>query len=128
LFGTDFSAHSERALEYALSLAAEYSAELTLLNVLEEIPPSSDLSTVTAEVVRQLEAPIPAEVRNGCTIKPRLRVGRPYQEIMRYARETRTDLVILGVRGRNALDLALFGSTTYRVIQTGPCPVLAVHI
>ncbi|MBI1940760.1 MAG: universal stress protein, partial [Acidobacteria bacterium] len=56
LFGTDFSAHSERALEYALSLAAEYSAELMLLNVLEEIPPSSDLSTVTAEVVRQLEA------------------------------------------------------------------------
>lgn len=128
LFGTDFSPHSERALEYALSLAEEYNAELTLLNVLEEIPPSTDLSTITADVVRQLEAPIPAEARDRCTIKPRLRVGRPYQEIIRYARETETDLVVLGVRGRNALDLALFGSTTHRVIQSGPCPVLAVHI
>jgi len=128
LFGTDFSPHSERALEYALSLAEEYNAELTLLNVLEEIPASTDLSTATAEVIRQLEAPIPAEVRNWCTIKPRLRVGRPYQEIVRYARETGTDLVVLGVRGRNALDLALFGSTTHRVLQSGPCPVLAVHI
>ena len=128
LFGTDFSPHSERALEYALSLAEEYDAELTLLNVLEEIPPSTDLSAITADILRQLEAPIPAEVRDWCTIKPRLRVGRPYQEIIHYARETGTDLVVLGVRGRNALDLALFGSTTHRVLQSGPCPVLAVHI
>ena len=34
---------------------------------------------------------------------------------------------ILAVRGRNVLDLSVFGSTTYRVIQLGPCPVLAVH-
>jgi nucleotide-binding universal stress UspA family protein len=128
LFGTDFSPHSERALEYALSLAEEYGAELTLLNVLDEVPPSTDLSTITADIIRQLEAPIPAEVREWCTIKSRLRVGRPYQEIAHYARETGTDLIVLGVRGRNALDLALFGSTTHRVIQSAPCPVLAVHI
>ena len=128
LFGTDFSPHSERALEYALSLAEEYTAELTLLNVLEEVPPSTDLSAITADIIRQLEAPIPAEVREWCTIKPRLRVGRPYQEIIHHAREVGADLVILGVRGRNALDLALFGSTTHRVMQSGPCPVLAVHI
>ena len=128
LFGTDFSPHSERALQYALSLAEEYDAELTLLNVLDEVPPSTDLSTITADIIRQLEAPIPAEAREWCTIKSRLRVGRPYQEILHYARETGTDLVVLGVRGRNALDLALFGSTAHRVIQSGPCPVLAVHI
>jgi nucleotide-binding universal stress UspA family protein len=37
------------------------------------------------------------------------------------------DLVVMGVRGRNGLDIALFGSTTQRVIQLGSCPVLAVH-
>jgi len=42
--------------------------------------------------------------------------------------ESQTDLIIMGVRGRDALDLALFGSTTYRVVQLGPCPVLVVHI
>jgi nucleotide-binding universal stress UspA family protein len=128
LFGTDFSPHSERALEYALSLAEEYGAELTLLNVLDEVPPSTDLSTITADIIRQLEAPIPAEVREWCTIKSQLRVGRPYQEIVHYARETGTDLIVLGVRGRNTLDLALFGSTAHRVIQSATCPVLAVHI
>lgn len=128
LFATDFSRHAERALDYALSLAREYEAELTLLHVLEEIPPSWDLSTVTADVVSRLEKPIPVEARDWCTLKPRMRVGRPYQEIVRHALETETDLVILGVRGRNALDLALFGSTTQRVIHQAPCPVLAVHI
>ena len=128
LFATDFSPHAERALDYALSLAQEYEAELTLLHVLEEIPPSWDLATVTSDVVSRLERPIPAEARNRRTLKSRMRVGRPYQEIVRYALETETDLVILGVRGRNALDLALFGSTAHRVINQAPCPVLAVHI
>jgi nucleotide-binding universal stress UspA family protein len=128
LFATDFSRHAERALDYALSLAREYEAELTLLHVLEEIPPSWDLSTATADVVSRLEKPIPVEARDWCTPKPRMRIGRPYQEIVRHTLETETDLVILGVRGRNALDLALFGSTTQRVIHQAPCPVLAVHI
>jgi nucleotide-binding universal stress UspA family protein len=128
LFATDFSEHAERALDYALSLAQEYGAALTLLHVLEDIPPSWDLSAVSADVVQRLEKPIPAEARNWCTIKSRLRVGKPYQEIVRYALETEADLAVLGVRGRNLLDVALFGSTTHRVIQQAPCPVLAVHI
>jgi len=41
--------------------------------------------------------------------------------------EAQVDLVIMGVRGRGALDVAVFGSTTYRVMQLGSCPVLAVH-
>jgi nucleotide-binding universal stress UspA family protein len=127
LFATDFSEHAERALDYAVSLAQEYEAELTLLHVLEDIPPSWDLSTVSADVVQRLEKPLPAEAKDWCKIKSRLRVGKPYQEIVRYALETEADLTILGVRGRNAIDVALFGSTTHRVIQQAPCPVLAVH-
>ena len=38
LFCADFSKNSERALNYALSGAAEYDAEVTMLHVLEEIP------------------------------------------------------------------------------------------
>jgi nucleotide-binding universal stress UspA family protein len=128
LFATDFSPHADGALGYALSLAQEYEAELTLLHVLEDIPPSWDLATASADVVERLEKPLPPEARERFKIKSRLRVGRPYQEIVRFALESESDMAILGVRGRNALDLALFGSTTHRVIQQAPCPVLAVHI
>lgn len=128
LFCTDFSEHSDRALGYALSLALEYNAELTLLHVLEDFTGSTDLQEETAKVVRRLEKPIPYEARNWCTLRSVVRIGKPYQEIIQLALETQTDLVIVGVRGRNALDLALFGSTTHRVIQLGSCPVLAVRI
>lgn len=128
LFCTDFSEHSLRALSYAFSLAMEYNAELTLLNVLEEIEDAAKLRDTTAETIRELEKPIPADARNWCAIKTSVRVGKPYQEIIQLALESQADLIIMGVRGRSPLDLALFGSTTQRVIQLGPCPVLAVHI
>jgi len=128
LLATDFSSHSERALSYALSLVREYEAELTVLHVLEAIPAAIDLGTITADVGRQLEILLPPPEKSGATFGTRLRVGKPYEEINRYAAETAMDLIVLGVRGRNALDLALFGSTTHRVIHQGPCPVLAVHI
>jgi nucleotide-binding universal stress UspA family protein len=115
-------------LEHAISIAAEYHAELTVLCVLEDMPASADFENVTKPVRAQLEEAIAGEAGGRCIIKPLVRVGKPYREIIRQAAEAQTDAVIMGVRGRNALDLAIFGSTTYRVIQLGPCPVLAVHI
>jgi len=128
LFCTDFSEHSDRALTYAVSMAMEYNAELTLLHVLEHLPASDNLEEETAKTIQRLEVPIPSEARNWCTIKSVVRVGRPYQEVIQLALESRIDLVIMGVRCRSALDLALFGSTTQRVLQLGPCPVLAVRL
>lgn len=128
LLATDFSDTGQRAFAYALSLAMEYNAELTLLHVLEEVPRDEELASVTARLIHKLEAPVPVDARNWCTIKSLIRVGKPYQEIVQLALESQMDLIVLGVRGRSAPDMALFGSTTYRVLQLGSAPVLAVHI
>jgi nucleotide-binding universal stress UspA family protein len=128
LFCTDFSQQSERALSYAISLGMEYNAELTLLHVLENVPKSDDLEKETERIRQQLWKPVPPDARNWSTIKSVVRIGKPYQEIIQLALEAHIDLVIMGVRGRSALDLALFGSTTHRVLQLGPCPVLAVRV
>jgi len=126
LFCTDFSDRAHHALAYAFSLAMEYNAELTLLHVLDSSS-AMDLEAEMAAATQQLEQPIPPDVRNWWSIKTVVRIGRPYQEIIQLAFETQTDLVIMGVRGKGALDLALFGSTTQRVLQLGSCPILAVH-
>jgi nucleotide-binding universal stress UspA family protein len=128
LLCTDFSDHAHRASEYAVSMAKEYSADLTLLHVLETFPSSTDVESATMEVLEQLFQTVPSDQRGRCTVNSMVRIGKPYQQIIQLALETETDLVIMGVRGRGALDTALFGSTTYRVIQLGSCPVLAVHI
>jgi len=128
LLCTDFSEHAHRATEYAVSMAKEYGAELTLLHVLEDVPSSTDLESATEKMAKQLEESIVPKTRKGCIVKVSVEIGKPYQQIIQLALEAQTDLVIMGARGRGALDTAIFGSTTYRVIQLGSCPVLAVHI
>jgi nucleotide-binding universal stress UspA family protein len=127
VFCTDFSDHSMRALEYALSAAAEYDAELTLLHVLEDVPSPANIEEAIATATKQLDKLIPTEGVKAAKIKTVVRIGRAYQQTIQLTLEIQADLVIMAVRGRNALDLAVFGSTTYRVIQLGSCPVLAVH-
>ncbi|MGA7079141.1 MAG: universal stress protein [Terriglobales bacterium] len=128
LFCTDFSENSERALSYAISATEEYDAELIMLHVLEDAPSVGKTEEVIAKAAAQLDKLIPAEARKRLRIKTVVRVGKPYQQIIQLAQETQADMVAMGVHGRGALDLAVFGSTTYRVLQLGPCPVLAVHI
>ncbi len=127
LYCTDFSEYSDRALTYALSLAMEYNAELTLLHVLED-PPVDGLQDAIAKSTRRLEELAPSEASDWCKVLTVVRIGKPYQQVLQVELENETDLVVMGVRGRNAVDLVLFGSTAHRVIQLGSSPVLAVHI
>jgi nucleotide-binding universal stress UspA family protein len=124
----DFSEDSGLALNYAFSAAAEYDAELTLLHVLEKVPSAAKTEEAIAEATEQLNKLIPPERRNTPKIKTAVCIGKPYQKIVQFAQEQQIELLTMGVRGRGALDLAVFGSTTYRVMQLGPCPVLTAHL
>jgi nucleotide-binding universal stress UspA family protein len=128
LLCTDFSDNSERALKYAISVTAEYNAELTLLHVLEEVSSPAKKEENIAAAAEKLDKLIPPHGRKGLTIKTAVRIGTPYQEIVQLALEAQIAMVVMAVHGRGALDLAVFGSTTYRVLQLGPCPVLAIHL
>ncbi len=123
LWCTDFSDNSPRALEFALSLALEYHAELTLLHVLE-VGRDTEQERHAMEL---LDGVIPDEAQTWAKAVPLVLTGEPYQKIIEHADQAHSDLIVMGVRGRNIVDLAIFGSTTDRVIQLGPCPVLTVR-
>ncbi len=125
---TDFSAHSERAVRYAASLAAAHHAELSLVHVLASVPEDGEIAHHLAQTARHMKTTIPEELRHASEIHCLVRIGQPYQEILQLAAQSQADLVVMGVAGRHALDTAVFGSTAHRVIQLGSCPVLAVHI
>ena len=128
VFCTDFSDPARRALEYALSIAAEYDAEITLLHVLEDVQRLDNIKAAIAMATKQIDKLVPAEGGEAAKIKTMVRIGRDYEQIIQFASDIHADLLIMAVRGRNALDLAVFGSTTYRTIQLGSCSVLAVHV
>ena len=52
--------------------------------------------------------------------------GVPFVEIIRYARESEMDLIVMGTHGRTGLGHLLIGSVTERVVRKSPCPVLTV--
>jgi nucleotide-binding universal stress UspA family protein len=127
LYCTDFSNNSERARGYAISLAAEYSAELILLHVAENAPDRTRAEAIIAERTRELDKLLSETERQHLNVTSAVRFGKPYDEIVRHATEARASLIVMTARGGDAVDRAVFGSTTYRVIQLGPCPVLAIH-
>jgi nucleotide-binding universal stress UspA family protein len=124
----DFSRHSERAVKYALSLADAYDSEVTVLHVLDAVSDAGDIGTQTARTIENLEKLIPSADRGSKKARFAVRPGKAYIEILQFAAEAQSDMIVTGVRGRHALDLAVFGSTTYRAIQLGLRPVLTVPI
>ncbi len=106
----------------------QYKAELTLLHVPEDVPSTEDLQESIGEISQRFEELVPHEAGESCKLQTAVHIGEPHQQILQIALEHETDLVVMGACGRNAVDLALFGSTTHRVIQPGSSPVLAVHI
>jgi nucleotide-binding universal stress UspA family protein len=140
LCAVDFSDSSLRALRHALALAEEADAHVRVLHVLELQPESDvpEMPILTAnlkayhdqlkQAARQrLAASIPEDVREYCTVEEGVATGKPYVEILREAREGNADLIVMGVRGRSAADVVLFGSTTQHVVRQATCPVLTMR-
>ena len=53
--------------------------------------------------------------------------GKPHHEILRIAAERASDLIVLGIHGRNPLGRMIFGSTAEPVVRRATCPVLTVR-
>lgn len=139
LCAIDFSESSLSALAYALNMAEEADAQLTLLHVIEMPPelkgnamaPDFDIgllhAAADAEARRRLHDLVPDQARSYCTVETAVVEGRPYRRLLQRAAEDRVDLIVMGVLGRGAIDLLFFGSTTHHVIRGATCPVLIVR-
>jgi len=119
----DFSINSERALKYAISLAEEYGAELTMFQVVEGAAGLTAGAGIMAASTEPLDKLISDNQRKHLNVRTAVRRGKPYEEIVGYAKEVQAHLGVMTARG-DALDR---GSTTYRVIRSGPGPVLAIY-
>jgi nucleotide-binding universal stress UspA family protein len=143
LCAVDLSDCSLAALRYAISLAKEADAHLTILSVVDlplglwpdaERAPSklpADLRAYieTAERDREkaLAGLIPADAGTYCTIDTAVMTGTPYRRILTAATDAKAGLLVMGVRGRGAADLLLFGSTVQHVVRQAACPVLTIR-
>ena len=138
LCAVDFSAASLAGLAYALAIAEEADAHLTLVNVIEKPPelehsalePDFDIERYHAEAearrLTKLRALIPDTASDYCTLSTAVLDGSASREVLRLALVQDIDLIVIGVHGRHALDLAIFGSNSKDVVVNARCPVLVV--
>jgi nucleotide-binding universal stress UspA family protein len=55
-----------------------------------------------------------------------IRIGVPFLEIIRAAKEKDVDLIVLGTHGRSGLSHVLIGSVAEKVVHHAHCGVLTV--
>jgi nucleotide-binding universal stress UspA family protein len=132
-------------LTAACSLAQEAGAALTLVHVIEwpwHEPPAPSVEELPREQALalteyrrylersakdRLSSLIPEPTRDRLAITTRVAHGKAYAEILETARDTGADVIVTGVHGRNAIDMAVFGSTTNQLVRHATCPVLTVR-
>ncbi len=132
LIATDFSPASAGAVAYAISLAQEFPARLTLLHVVAE-GKAGDLVNA-AELVgsagRLLHKLVPVEAELWCEPHFAVEHGPIAEKILEVAKRRNADLIVLGVRRPSGFPGAathLPMATAHKVVTHAKCPVLTVR-
>jgi nucleotide-binding universal stress UspA family protein len=132
LHPTDLSEPSEAALAVARSLAEEGGDRLVILHVLPDaVAAGVDVVLpIDPEAARaalaEVQPPAGPEGRV-CSLETLVSQGEPAQEILRVARQTGADLIVMGSQGRSGLARAILGSVAEHVLRGASCPVLVVR-
>ncbi len=130
---TDFSEAANRAVSYARRLAKDANARLILMTAVEwplgdiTSGPVADLRTnIERNAQAALNRLLPRAGSDTRRVDTFVASGKASAAIVELARLRSVDLIVMGVSGRSALDVALLGSTTHHVIREGAWPVLTV--
>ena len=133
LFATDFTPESLAAAPYAISLAQENQAKLTLLHIIPERNGQAEYrgsANSVADAMAKLHDLVPSEAELWCRPNTTVEFGRPSDGILEAARKSKADLIVLGVRGaKGHLGAATHveRATAHNVVVRATCPVLTVR-
>lgn len=149
LIPVDFSNYSLKACEFGFNFAKAYGAEVVLLhvyftpiyasslpygdifnyqisdeeavkNILHKV--HEDLNALSDKVKDKIASGEFPDIKYTCV----LREGIPEEEILRYNKEHRPKIIIMGTRGKSQKDIDLIGSVTAEVIERSRTTVLAI--
>lgn len=130
----DFSAMSMKSLRYAIPLARQFGAKLTLLHVVTppvytpELPFSYMCESEGHDAAKTHLAEIrDAKVPAGIVVEIEVCHNFVFEGILKVARDCRADLIITTTHGRTGLERMLSGSAAENIVRRAPCPVLVVR-
>ena len=143
LYCSDFSEEAVMAFHHAVDFCQRYDAKLHLLHVLhsgykymrhvvdEYTDPNKEEQVADEALMTQAEDDLKARygkrLENCNQVVFVVRIGVPFVEIVRYAREHGVDFIVMGASGSSELDKQTFGSTVENVARRAHCHVMAIR-
>lgn len=133
LAAVDFSETSDKAFDYAISLARVFEAEVVALHVVHD--PIVYAPTTGQEWRDEYERTIRGKLDEllnrhtceGVKVKSVLKQGGAWMEIIEYAKAENCDMIVLGTHGHGPVESMLMGSVAEKVVRKAKHPVLVVR-
>jgi nucleotide-binding universal stress UspA family protein len=142
LVPTDGSKTAQKAGKYAVGLAKQLQASITVFSVMDKRLLSSrtvlfgrsqsGVAESIDDYLRETAEAYAGEIKDLCEktgvqSKAVIKSGYPVEEIVKEAEKSKVDLIIMGSHGQSALVAATLGSVTYGVIHKDTkIPILLV--
>ncbi|MCW8935934.1 MAG: universal stress protein [Gammaproteobacteria bacterium] len=138
LVAVDFSASAVQVLNKAREISDRNNARLSLLHVVEYLPPIDSVYEPTlsstwvideAEMLEQAKNSLKKFSQQQKLDNAELHTlsGAPKHEITQFVKDHQCDLIVMGSHGRHGINI-LLGSTASAVLHRMPCDILAVKI
>lgn len=134
---TDFSETSDLAISHGAFLAQYTKGDVHLVHVIskhwEKFNPfaisfnTSDIEKASKAVTTKLDS-LASEIRAkyGVTVVTTVFTGNPTNEIIKYAKEIKAGLIVMGTHGYSSWEDLTIGSNALKVITKSPCPVMTM--
>jgi nucleotide-binding universal stress UspA family protein len=132
LVPVDGSETAKKAAVYAINLAKKLKASIIILSVIEnrsliskKVPSSKSEKRIIEPIgyyLKEVAEQYTGEIKKLCdeknvSSKISIKMGNPVAEIIKEARKSEAELIVMGSRGRSALSATVLGSVSYGVIH-----------
>ena len=136
LVPVDGSDNSYKALEAALVLSEKLGSNISVVNVMEQVPithiESEKLLNELLEAYKKENQEILSKCsdiahQKGITIKTVLLQGNPAPVILDYSKKENFDLVIMGSRGMGKFKELILGSVSSKIVHHSSCAIMIIR-
>lgn len=136
LVPVDGSDNSYKALEAALVLSEKLGSNISVVNVMEQVPiihiESEKLLSELLEAYKKENQEILSKCsdiarQKGIAIKTVLLQGNPAPVILDYSKKENFDLVIMGSRGMGKFKELILGSVSSKIVHHSPCAIMIIR-
>ena len=130
LYPLEFAPDSSKAAGYAVALAERYAANLTLMNVRQDMPSSASKSE---QATKPVESWIEDHIAQGSNLRNRIRFERGFGSataaILDFATKESVDAIVMSVTPLDPVMAAHLPKpdTAHEVVSGAPCPVLTIR-